>query len=53
MTAPLPVRTNLNPLSAEPTGQELVRAIRELEARLRATQAQVITLTARVEALEP
>ena len=53
MTAPLPIRTSIIPIDAQPTPQQLVNAIRELEARIRAAQAQLISQAARIEALEP
>ena len=51
MTAP--IRTNNNPLSPQPTPQEIVNAIRELESRIRSIQLRLASLDARLIVLEP
>ena len=52
MTPPLPIRTSIIPIDSTPTPTQLVNAVRELEARIRAVQAQLISQAARIEALE-
>ena len=46
MTAPTYIRTNLNPISQQPTDREYLLAIRELETRIRGLQRLIAEVKA-------